>query len=120
VEGVPVTTTIEVVQGRFRIQSVDVIADRKDLLILSVDCHSKYPGMFVYGNRRVLIHSDDQAEYPEERSMHLDPMGSETCITLPEKCAGWNIIAEGERYTVTIVAFPVPDGTRRREAWSDR
>lgn len=98
---------IEVTQGKFRINSVDVIKRGWGILILSVDCHSKYPGDFAWGGSSILV-------MPGERSLHLDETAEIlTLIDLPDKYKDWDFVVTGSRYTITIVAYK----HRRRLGW---
>jgi hypothetical protein len=104
---------IQVLQGKFRVSTVDVVVNARDCMVLEIDCHSKYPGWAVNGANEnevpfVMIFHD-------ERSLKLDDTTDLiTQVTLPRRTAGWQVIAEGARYTVRIAAWRVRD---RKQAW---
>ena len=109
---------LRVAQGRFRLSCVDMVTGGLDFMVLEADCDSKYPGEVLvsyWGDRRppdVLVFHD-----PERPSLHLDETTDQvTVITLPERTAGWQVMAEGGRYTVRIVAWKHPAPAEARES----
>ena len=96
---------IRVEQGRFQLSTVDVLYATKDLLVIEIDCDSKYPGwigLSTGGDEgpQVSIFEDD------ERSLKLDKStDAPSVIVLPKYTDDWTILTEGTRYTVRIVAY---------------
>jgi hypothetical protein len=117
---------ITVEQGKFRLSSVDIIGQGDGFLILEADCHSKYPwvgAMLSDGPPEVLIWEEPAGEGEPTRSLHLDETTEKiTRIVLPDYTAGWQVMTDGGRYTIRIVAFRYDYRTTRetrKELWRD-
>ena len=111
---------LKVEQGRFRLAAVDVMCATKDLLVVEVDCDSKYPGApgIAWGGEdgpRVDIWPRFDGEQ-RELSLHLDESTHlPSRITLPKYTDGWIILTDARRYTVRIVAYK--QRRRSRRVW---
>ena len=105
---------IRVRQGRFRVHTVDIRYATKDLLVLEIDCHSKYPDGcgIAWGGEdgpRVTI-------WDGGRSLNLDDTTDlPTDITLPKYTDDWMIMTDARRYSVTITAYNRKH--RKRQIW---
>ena len=93
-----------VTQGRFVIDGIDEIPRSDHTRGYVVDCRSKYPDVVVGGglDDRVI----DVMILPGGRSLHLDgetdvPTG--LAIRVPDGWENWKVVADGGRYTVTVV-----------------
>lgn len=89
--------------GKAQVSSIDVVHNTTGVLIVSIDMISKYVEPFV-------SLGDDRAEvclqFDEPRSLRPDFSATgETWLLLPEHTAGWNVMVEGGRYTITIIAW---------------
>ena len=95
---------VSVEQGSIAVNDVSVIRQDRGLLVLEVDCHSKYPEILGYycaehpSGTEVLI-------YPGEHTLWKRDTEQPTVIRLPEHVKGWDIQATAARYTVRIVCW---------------
>lgn len=100
---------VEVSQGKFVLNCVDVVRSGRNHLVIRADCHSKYPEL-VYGGG-----TDERPAViiiPGDHSLRLDDGTDQaTMITLPRRCRDWEFAADAGRYTVTIAAW------RRKRRW---
>lgn len=95
---------IKVEQGTFRVSSVYVMYATKNLLVVEVNCHSKYPagcGVASGGEQ-----GPEVSIWVDERSIKLDDSTDQlTVITLPRYADDWTILTEARKYTVRIAAY---------------
>lgn len=108
---------VKVTQGEFRLASVHVVMATKDVLILEVDCHSKYPGgcsMAWSGDKgaRVEIWSSDRSLYLDEGTAQF------SSIELPGYTHDWVVLTDARKYSVRIGAYR-RWGRDPRLLWSD-
>lgn len=111
-ETVVAAMDIEVIQGQFVINTVDVVHRSANLLVLEVDTHSKYPST-INSDNRVFI-------FTHERSLKVDKTTNIiTNIVLPHVTEdnGWHIMVTDGRYSVQIVAYRTGLTVEREEVW---
>lgn len=94
---------VDVKQGKFIITDIWVTAEGDGFLALEADCQSKYPDWGGTAGRTIFV-------IPGEGALHLDDGTDEmTSVTLPEEYKGWEVMMEGGRYSLRIVAWKNQD-----------
>ena len=99
--------------GRARINVLDVHIDAENFLAIEIDMRSKYVEPVVANN----YHGHDQLPsevilLATDRTLRVDESYEEheqTTITLPPRCAGWEIVTAPGRYTIQIAAWKRPE-----------
>lgn len=98
---------LKVRSGRARINVIDVHVDEPRFLAIEIDLHSKYV-------EPIVAHGGDSGHevflYPSDRAYCLDETSEAmTTVYLPERTAGWAVVAQGGRYTIQIAAWQRPE-----------
>lgn len=96
-------------EGKARVNVIQILHDTPEFMVVEIDMISKYTQPVVaWGDA-----DSDGSEvwlWTDSHSLHLDETADkDTMILLPERTAGWDVIADGGRYTIRIVAWRRPE-----------
>lgn len=108
-EPVTVPDGFRLTPGRARVNVIDVLLDEPNFLVVEIDMRSKYiEPIIAFGDA-----DSDGSEiwfWPGDRGLHLDESTDKaTMLLLPERTAGWDVIADSGRYTIRIAAWKRPE-----------
>jgi hypothetical protein len=103
---------VEVTDGEVVLESVSVLADTEDLVVIYVDTRSKYPQLSCVSDREVLINAS-------EHSLRTDPekRGEFTRVRLLGLRGRWQQAFDVGRYHVTWTLYKV--GRSSRMLWDN-
>lgn len=93
-------------EGKARINVIETLYDEPNFFVAEIDMDSKYIRPIV------AFGSEEPSEVilmAFEGALHLADTDEQTCLLMPEHTADWEIMADGGRYTIRIVAWKRPE-----------
>jgi hypothetical protein len=111
-ETVTVPDGLSLDPGKARVNVINILHDTPEFMVIEIDMNSKYVWPAVaFGD------TDNGASeiwfMTDAHSLHLDESTEkQTMLLMPERTAGWDVMADAGRYTIRIAAWrrpPEPD-----------
>lgn len=96
-------------EGKARVNVIEILHDTPEFMVIEIDMNSKYI-------RPVIAFGDADSDGSEVwlmalgGALHLDESTEkQTMLLMPERTAGWDVMADGGRYTIRIAAWKRPE-----------